>query len=371
MPEYKLSLRQLMIVTAMYTVGSGILLVPSGLASIAKQDAWIAALIGVLFGFGAVSVHLLLAKMYPTKNLMQICETLMGKWIGKAIGLLFLVTFFLSGPTTVLQEIGSFVTIQMMPETPIEAIILLFGVIVALGARLGLEVLARSIELMFPWLVFLFTAMTLLLLSEVKPEQMLPVFEFGALPLFSAALSFASVVFFPHIMLLMIYPASVNRPERAYKAVYIGSLFGSMVLVIVIALTILVLGPSITAQSMYPSYMLAQKISIGNFLQRIEAVMAIMWFISLFFRLALYLYMIVAGLSLIFGIKNSQALMLPAGWIMISMAFFIYPNVSYRQSWDAKVWVPYTLVVGVFFPLLLLILHGFRKLWTKKSASRA
>ncbi|WP_334074286.1 GerAB/ArcD/ProY family transporter [Paenibacillus sp. A14] len=368
MPEYKISLRQLMIVTAMFTIGSGILLVPSGVASIAKQDAWIAALIGVLFGFITLSVHVLLARMYPEKNLMQICEALLGKWIGKFVGLLFLITFFLAGPTTVLQEVGTFVTIQMMPETPIEAIIILFGVTVALGARLGLEVLTRSTELMFPWVLFLFTAMTLLLLSEVKLEKTLPVLEFGVAPLFSAALSFASVVFFPHIILLMIYPASANHPKQAHKAVYIGTLIGSIVLVIVVALTILVLGPNITAKSMYPSYLLAQKINIGNFLQRIEAVMAIMWFISLFFRISLYLYMIVAGLSQIFGIKNSQALVLPAGWTMITMAVFIYPNVAYRQSWDAKVWIPYTLVIGVLLPLLLLGLHGIRKLWSRKSA---
>lgn len=368
MPEYKISLPQLMIVTAMFTVGSGILLVPSGMASIAKQDAWIAALIGVLFGFITLSVHILLARMYPEKNLTQICEALLGKWVGKAVGFVFLVTFFLCGPTTVLQEIGTFVTIQMMPETPIEAIIILFGVIVALGSRLGLEVLTRSTELMFPWVLFLFTTMTLLLLSEVKLEQALPILEFGAAPLFPAGLSFASVVFFPHIILLMIYPASANHPEQAHKAVYIGTLIGSIMLVIIVALTILVLGPNITAESMYPSYLLAQKINIGNFLQRIEAVMAIMWFISLFFRISLYLYMIVAGLSQIFGIKNSQALVLPTGWIMITMAVFIYPNVAYRQSWDAKVWIPFTLVIAVLLPLLLLGLHGIRKLRSRKSA---
>lgn len=101
--------------------------------------------------------------------------------------------------------------------------------------------------------------MTLLLLSEVKLEQALPILEFGAAPLFPAGLSFASVVFFPHIILLMIYPASANHPEQAHKAVYIGTLIGSIMLVIIVALTILVLGPNITAESMYPSYLLAQK----------------------------------------------------------------------------------------------------------------
>lgn len=367
MPEYKLSLRQLTLLTAMFTIGSAILMAPAGMAATAKQDAWIAALLGVLLGFIAVTVHLLLARMHPGKNLIQIFEALLGKWIGKAVGVLFLITLFLSGPTTVLQEIGSFVTIQMMPETPIESIIILFGVIIAVGARLGLEVLARSIELMFPWVLFLFTAMTLLLLHEIKWEKALPVLEFGVGPLFPAALSFASIVYFPHFILLMIYPASLNNPDQAHKAVYIGSLLGSIVLFIIIALTILVLGPNITAQSMYPSYMLAQKISLGSFLQRIEAVMAIMWFISLFFRLSVYLYAIVTGLSQIFRISNQRVLMLPAGWIMVALAMFIYPNVTYRQQWDAQVWIPFSLAAGFLFPLVLLGLYGVRKLMSRRS----
>ncbi|MDQ0493800.1 hypothetical protein QOZ95_001962 [Paenibacillus brasilensis] len=39
----------------------------------------------------------------------------------------------------------------------------------------------------------------------------------------------------------------------------------------------LVLGPDITARNIYPGYALAKKISIGHFLQRIEAIMATMW----------------------------------------------------------------------------------------------
>lgn len=39
----KISARQLMILTTLYTVGSAILIIPSGMAFVAKQDAWLAA----------------------------------------------------------------------------------------------------------------------------------------------------------------------------------------------------------------------------------------------------------------------------------------------------------------------------------------
>jgi spore germination protein KB len=83
----------------------------------------------------------------------------------------------------------------------------------------------------------------------------------------------------------MIFP-SVDRPDQARKAFLTGGLIGGLIPVVLIVLAVLVFGPELTAKSIYPSYSLAQKINIGNFLQRIEAIMAAMWFISLFFRLA-------------------------------------------------------------------------------------
>ncbi|WP_339272957.1 endospore germination permease [Paenibacillus sp. FSL W8-0187] len=367
MPVVKISLRQVSILTAMYTIGSAILIVPSGTANIAKQDAWIAALVGIGLGFIILAVQLQLSKKYPETNLMQLSEKLLGKWIGKTVNFLFLITLLLSGPASVLHEISDFMTIQMLPETPVQAIIFLFGALVVLGVRLGLEVLARSAEMLFPWFLLLFLSMSILLLSEIKWENALPVFESGAHPILQAAISFVSTAFLPHIVLMIIYPGAVNRPAEAYKAVYIGSLFGAGVLFTIIGLAILVLGPDITARNLYPSYMLAKKINIGNFLQRIEAVMAVMWFITLFFRISLYFYAIAIGVSQIFNIKNYQPLVVPLGWILAAVSVFIYPNVPFKVEWDTKTWIPYTITIGFIFPLLLFCMHGIRKMRSKKT----
>ena len=103
------------------------------------------------------------------------------------INVLFLLTLFLGGPATVLHEIGIFMTIRS-PETPIQAIIFLFGALVVLGVRLGLEVLARSAEMLFPWFLLLFLSMSLLLLSEIEWENAMPIFESGLTPISSRGL---------------------------------------------------------------------------------------------------------------------------------------------------------------------------------------
>ncbi|KJD45232.1 GerAB/ArcD/ProY family transporter [Paenibacillus terrae] len=365
--QIKISARQLMILTTLYTVGSAILIIPSGMAEVAKQDAWMAALVGVVAGLLILYLYIKLASLYPQKTLIGIMEALLGKWLGKAVGLLFFATFFINAPVPVLFYLGNFMTTQMIPETPIQAVNILFALIILLAVRLGLEVIARSAELMFPLFILLYISFTGLIVSNIKLENVQPVLEAGVGPIGSAALSFVSTAFLPHIILLMIFPASVNRFDQARKAIFTGSLIGGLMLVVVVSLAILVLGPDLTSRNIYPSYALAKKISIGNFLQRIEAIMATMWFISLFFRITLYMHSIVTAITQIFRLKNDRQLVLPLGILLVALSTIVYPNVPYQQAYDTKTWIPYILSLGLFFPLLLLSIHALKRLGTNKN----
>lgn len=363
--QVKISGRQFMILTTIFTIGSAILVIPSGMAFIAKQDAWIGALVGVGAGFFLVWIYNTMATLYPQKTLVEIIETLLGKWLGKTVSLLLIVTLFLSGPSSVLYDVGNFLSTQIMPETPVQSLNFLFVVIVIMGVRLGIETLARSAELLFPLFILLYTSVVILVAPKFKIENVQPVFEAGIGPIWPAALSFISILFLPHIVLLMILP-TVNRMEKARKAFFYGSMFGGLMISLIVVYSILILGPDLTARSLFPTYALARKISIGNFLQRIEAFIAVIWFISLYFRITIYLYAIVVGIAQIFNLKDYRPLILPLGMIMVIMSVIIYPNVPYQKTWDGTVWISYTLSIGLILPLLLLCLHGIRKLWSKK-----
>ncbi|ASR50033.1 spore gernimation protein [Paenibacillus kribbensis] len=364
--QVKISARQLMILTILFTIGSTILIIPSGMALVAKQDAWIASLVGVGCGLLIVYLYIKITDLYPQMTLVEIMEALLGKWLGKAVALLFFSLLFINAPAPVLFYLGNFLTTQMIPETPITAVNIIFAVIVLFAVRLGLEVLARSAEIIFPLFVFLYVSFAGLVVSNIKLENIQPVLEAGVRPIWPAALSFVGTAYLPHIVLLMIFPASVNRSDQARKAFFLGSLIGGLILVVIVTLAILVLGPDITARNIYPSYALAKKINIGHFLQRIEAIMATMWFISLFFRLTIYMYTIVTAIAQVFQLKSSQQLLLPLGIILIVMSIIVYPNVSYQQTYDTKTWIPFSLSIGLFLPLLLLGVHALKKLWTKK-----
>lgn len=360
--KVRISSRQFLILSMLFTVGSAILVVPSGIAALAKQDAWIATLVGLAAGIILICMYNLLAKQYPGKTLVEMLDALLGKWLGRTVALVFVVTLFLCGPSAVLNILGNFLTTQMMPETPIQSLYILFAVIVMMAVFLGIETFSRSAELIFPWIALLYIAFIVLVTFDVKPTNILPVLENGMKPIWPAALSFICTAFLPNVILLMIIPSVDNRRNEAGRAFLIGSILGSVVTIVIITMTIMVFGPDFTARSMYPSYALARKISIGNFLQRLEAIMATIWFISLYFRLTIYMYAISIALAQIFNLKEYRPLVLPLGMLLVVMSLIVYPNITYQYSWDARTWIPYTLVIGFILPLLMLCLSGFRNL---------
>ena len=65
-----------------------------GLGIDAKQDAWLAVLIAMLFGFVLIWIYTEIQKYYPDKNLADILTAVLGKWLAIPFILLYALEFF-------------------------------------------------------------------------------------------------------------------------------------------------------------------------------------------------------------------------------------------------------------------------------------
>ncbi|AZV59192.1 GerAB/ArcD/ProY family transporter [Peribacillus frigoritolerans] len=92
--SFKISSHQLMILILLYSVGTVILHTPSPLAGFAKQDAWLAALIGTGIALIFVWFYIRVGNLYPDLALDQINEKVFGKIVGKMINLTFFIWSF-------------------------------------------------------------------------------------------------------------------------------------------------------------------------------------------------------------------------------------------------------------------------------------
>ncbi|WP_263432802.1 GerAB/ArcD/ProY family transporter [Metabacillus rhizolycopersici] len=157
-----------------------------------------------------------------------------------------------------------------------------------------------------------------------------------------------------------------QKKQKINKAFYIGTLIGGIVLTILVIFSILILGTETSSINAYPSYALGQRISIGGFLERIEVIVAIIWVLTIYFKVTLCYYGLSIGLAQVLGLKSYKILLFPLAFLILTFSIFAHPNIVHFNDFTSLTWTPYSLTVCFFLPLLLLIVGKVRQ---KRSAS--
>jgi spore germination protein KB len=355
----KISSGEFLILVIIFTIGSTILDIPSLLIKLAKQDAWIASILTIFISLFFIFIYNQIAKLYSSMTYVEINEKVFGKWIGKMMALLYLFYFYYLS-ASMIRDIGDFFATQILVETPIQIIMIMFLLISLMGVRLGLEVICRTALIFFPWIVALLFILFLVLIPEIKLENIQPILGEGLKPSIKGSYHILGLPYLELLIFLMITPY-VAEKVNMNKAFYRGTLIGGIVLTIVIILSILVLGADISARQSYTTYALGKKISIGRFLERIEVIITIIWIFTVYFKVTICYYGLSLGLAQVLGLKSYKILLFPLAFLIITFSIFSHADIVHFNNFTAKTWTPYSLTVCFFLPLLLLVVGKIRK----------
>ncbi len=355
----RISPRQFTILVLLTTIGDAVLIFPPPSSHYAKQDVWISTILGLAVGLLCVLLYSKLAKSFPGLTLIQAIQKTFGKWIGTILSLLFLL-YTLIVAVWCLREIADFVIAEMLGGTHIPAILSLYLIIVVMAVRLGIEVIGRTGEIFTPLVIFFLLVLTISIVPQMKIQALLPIFEYGVLPIIKDAIPITSYSFFENIIFLMIVPF-VNQQSKISKSLFTGTLLGGIAICTTVTVCILVLGPDLTARDLYPNYNVARRISVGSFFERVEAMIAIMWMITLFIKATIYFYAFILGLSQLFHLKEYRVLTLPTAVIGVACAPLIAPNQTYYIFVFEHYWPYFVITFSLILPLVLWGVGSFRK----------
>ncbi|WP_176706764.1 GerAB/ArcD/ProY family transporter [Paenibacillus hemerocallicola] len=360
MEQGKIAPRQFTILVIMFIIGSSILLVPAALGAQAKQDAWISAILGVAVGLGIIVLLAAAGSRLPSASLTESLKGLLGKWLGTVVAIFFVIHAFLLS-VFMLRYIGDFMATQIMPETPVEAIHIVFIILVIMAAKHGLETFTRSAEIFLPWVLIFLFILTLFVLPQMKLDNLLPIMHNGFAPVLKGSLPLIGIPYLELVLLLMVYP-HVDDPSKRTRAFLLGGTIGGILIILITVLTLSVLGPYLTVRNIYPSFALTKKINIGSFLQRIEALLAITWFLTIYFKTTVTFYVTAVGIAQIFKLKRYQSVLAPLGFLAAIYALIVYPDIVYGIRFAGTIWTPYAAVFGLLLPLVLLGIAMLRKI---------
>ncbi|GAB3058256.1 GerAB/ArcD/ProY family transporter [Virgibacillus ainsalahensis] len=361
----KISAMQMALLIYPTIIATAILLVPAITGKYARQDMWISPIWACFAGFLAVFLAIRLNKRFPEQTIIQYGEKIIGKFPGKLIGAVFLL-FLIHAEGMILREYGEFVVGNFLPTTPMAFVIASMTLVCAFAVRGGLEVLARSAEIIFPVVMILFILTLLLLLPELEPANLFPVFEKGVTPSLMGAVVPSS--WFLQFFLISFLLPFLNDRKKGMKVSMITVIAVMLTLVIVNLVTLFVFGP-LTTSFTYPFMEAARYISIADFLQHFEAVVMAIWVSGIFIKASIFYYAIVLGTAQWLGLSDYRPIVYPVGILLVGMSMWSATNLQQLEQLLSNIFPFYGTIFFTIIPLLLLIVAAIRKKRSKKSTA--
>ncbi len=345
-----LSSKQGICVQVLFIMGSTLVL---GVGSDAKQDVWVAVLLGMLLIVPVLLIYSKILYLFPDKDLFQILESLFGKVFGKIIALLMCWYAFHLG-ALVIRNFSEFISVVALPETPAYVPIVMMVLLCIWGVKAGIEILGRWSELILPILLSIIVVVVILSMTLADFNNLKPVLHNNLDAVMKAGFSVFSFPFAETVVFMMV--GFVFRERKSIPKVYLLSLLIGGVMVLMIAVrNMVVLGATLVNETYFPAYVAVSFINIGDFLQRIEILVSVVFLFSGFIKISICLLAASRGVASVFGIKNYREIVAPIGLLMIALSMILYSNIMEMMSWAFETYNIYAFPFQVILPLLIWI----------------
>ncbi|MDC2867867.1 GerAB/ArcD/ProY family transporter [Bacillus sp. BP-3] len=367
MQNVKITGKQLFSLIVLFELGTAIV-VPLGL--VAKQDAWITVIIGLMGGVVLFFFYGLLSHLYPGLPLTSYTKQIFGKYIGSFISL-FYILFFIYGAARDLRDGGEFLQTAMYDQTPLFALNAIMLLTIAYVLYKGLDVLARTGEIYFFIMIILGVIGILLILFSglIEIKNIQPILGEGWLPILTAA--YPRMVMFPFgetICFTMIL-SSLDKPQLGIKMGISAMIFSGIILCLITLIEITVLGADIAARTTFPLLTTISKVNIADFLQRLDIIVVLALIMGDFFKVAIFFYAAVIGATDLFNLKNNKGLVLSIGIMIFISSMIIASNFSQHLVQGDFSLRSIFILFSLLLPFLLLVVAFIRKKFNLRHSS--
>lgn len=337
---------------ALFEVGSTTLFF---LGAEAKRDAWLAMALAACAGLLLLTMYLIIHRTNPELDLYELCRRYFGKVIGFAASFAF-AAYFTYEASRNLRDLGELTVLTLLNRTPLAFIMLVAIIVIASTVMYGPRVVFLVSGGLLPIILLSYATIYTLLLSTglIKGEMLLPILEHGFKPVLTAAIP--ELVSFPfgQTLLFLVFFPLVKKKEKLRRGVVITYIITAICLVAINQVNILVLGPTLAANSTLPLLQVVQLIEIAEVFERIDVLFVLVLFLGLGAKMTAFYMGAVIGITKITGVPYKIVTVLLA--VCLYILSFLSPNYPHHIWLGVKFVVTYiTSVFQVALPFMLLL----------------
>jgi len=363
----RISSIQLSMLLFMTEAPTAILFPPSIIAEQAGPDAWISVLVPIsLYGFIVALICIALARRYPKQVFTEYLPDIVGWLPGKLLALVYTLVF-IHIASFILAECSLFIRTAFLRETPSLPVVMIILIAVVYGVFLGIEVIARHNELVFPLFILSMFLLIVLVANNIDLNNLRPVLAKGFIPVLSG--SYQTAIFRGEIFILLMLFPYLNQKTEAHKSVMTVMIMMMIFATTIIFVTIGVFGPLVTSQLTFPYYSLARYISLAKILEQMELYLVIFWMAGIIVKLAIFLHSACIAAASTFNFRNYRMTIIPIAIISTVVCEALY-STNYLNfiNFFKNIWPLYGLSFELIVPGIVLLVAIIRRKGLTSSA---
>ena len=276
----------------------------NALLSAMKRDSWIIPLICIPLDILFIFIINKIINYEPDLNLPQKIMKLFGKKFG-SIFIIFICIFALLMGTLNYLTLNTFIQSQFLTRTPLIAIVILFMATIFYILCKGINVIAKTSNILFYINVLLFIVSFSGLISSFKFTNLQPMFMSSTKDYLSGINGYYAFHIAPMFLLTMIPKNTLEKP-KIKKTMIISTIISSITMFAVIFATLSTLGYELAALYEYPEFHVLKQATLIGASSRIESILVIQLIFDIFIYCTLLIYLIGNSFKEVIKVKKTN-----------------------------------------------------------------
>ncbi len=296
--------------------------------SISKGDSIFSIIIGILLGLIVLYSYFYLNDKLTKDNIFIKISKSLPKIISDfIIATLIILFIFICGFT--LYNLSLFVNYNLLNNINILPISTLLIITVIYLASKGINTITRVSGILIFTFISLVIISMITLINYSDPNNIYPLLTNSFLSIYEGSI-YHMVLSVTPIFLLLIIPKDRIEDNKKYNRYMLITYIISFVYILINYFLILsILGIKLTSILNYPDIIVLQKVSLLNFVERIEDLLSFKLMFDGFLFLALASFYIKEGILHLFRMKPNKKLILVVGlMILIVSIYFTITNIK-------------------------------------------
>ncbi|WP_028551864.1 GerAB/ArcD/ProY family transporter [Paenibacillus sp. UNC451MF] len=347
--------RQMAWLIASLLTGGGLVSIQHDLVRVARMDAWFTYIVPTLYVAIVAYVFYKLSQRFPGKNIFEINKIIMGKAIGLLFNLIIIFHFWLM----LIRDVRSFCKFMgtiLLPNTPEEIVLFILVLLIMYFGRTSIEVIARVNDIFFPNFALTILLMPLMLSNELDKSLIEPILAGDTIKVFYG--NMLSLGWYGDIFIAGAFLHTISQIKQVRSALRHGAILSSLLLGIFLLMEVLVFGPVITGNLIYPNYNLVQQIHITDFLDRMDLLILSIWAPILFCKDILIYLALLTGIASFVKQRDYSTINTPIGFFVLLTALLAFKNTTEVFSFGNY---SSSVITLAYQPLMLLLLLIFAR----------